>query len=104
MKMLPGSPRSRLWLAVLAETVGVAIASLGNAAEPASVAGDSISRDITPISGAGQALAFSAKPRIGRIFFSPTERRRRSVELEAIPAESTAPATIGGGNLSGERV
>jgi hypothetical protein len=105
MKILPRSPRSRLWLAALAGTVGVAIASLGNAAEPPSVASDSISRDTTPIDGAGQAPAFSAKPRIGRIFFSPTERRRRrSVELEATPAESAVLATIGGGNVSSERL
>jgi hypothetical protein len=105
MKILPRSPRSRLWLAALAGTVGVAIAPLGNAAEPASAASDSISRDNRPINAAGQALAFSAKPRIGRIFFSPTERRRRrSLELEVTPAESAAPATIRGGNLSSERV
>jgi hypothetical protein len=86
MKILPHSPRSRLWFAALAGTVGIALASLGNAAEPASVASDD---------SAGKALAFSTQPRIGRIFFSPAERRRRrSVELEP----------TGGGNVSNERL
>jgi len=75
---------ARPWVALaLLLTATVAIA-----AEPASqVAGS--------IAGAARPSALAAKPRIGRIFFSPAERVRHRSSLAATPAASSDTALAG---------
>ena len=75
--------RSMMWLAMVLLLTAMA----ATAAEPAGGAAESID-------GAVRLPAVAAKPRIGRIFFSPAERARRGGGLGAAPM----PAALAGGS------
>jgi hypothetical protein len=101
--------RVRPWLAlalVLAATVVGAAESVGSAAEPGARTTEPGggptepgARAGEPVDGAGRSHAFNAKPRIGRIFFSPAERRSRhsggglAATSAARPETPTAPSS-----------
>jgi hypothetical protein len=79
--------RARSWLALAL----LLTASVAGAAEPVGRAAESID-------GAVRSHALTAKPRIGRIFFSPAERRSHQRDgLAATPATS-----IGSGRAASE--
>ncbi len=82
--------RSTMWLAMVLLLTAMA----ATAAEPAGGAAESID-------GAVRLPAAAAKPRIGRIFFSPAERARRGGGLGAAPTPA-APmsAALAGGSHS----
>jgi hypothetical protein len=106
--------RVRPWLAVAllfaatvvgaTEPMGGAAESVGSAAEPVARITEPVGTAAEPVDGAGRQHTFNAKPRIGRIFFSPAERRSRHSggapvatsasmpEVPAAPSSSRIPA------------
>ena len=75
--------RARSWLALAL----LLTATVAGATEP--VGGDLVSRATESIDGA-RPHALAARPRIGRIFFSPAERARHRDGLAATPMSAAA--------------
>jgi hypothetical protein len=92
----PNALRARAWLALAL----VLTAAAAGAAEPVSTAPpvgtEPVSRAARPLDGAARPPAFTAKARIGRIFFSPAERRSRH-------GGALAATPMGGGRAARER-
>jgi len=82
----PNVLRARSWLAL----AFLLTATVAEATEP--VGTEPVSRAARPIDGAARPPAFAATARIGRIFFSPAERRSRRGGVLAATPMGSAPA------------
>jgi hypothetical protein len=79
------------WLAVAL----LFAATAAGATEPMAGSVESVARATEPVDGVGHLRSLNAKPRIGRIFFSPAERRSRHSggALTETPATPAAPSS-----------
>jgi hypothetical protein len=81
--------------AVGASEPGAGTAELGGGLTESAARTEPAIRAIEPVDGVGRQRSSNAKPRIGRIFFSPAERRSRHSggALAEIPATPAAPSS-----------
>jgi hypothetical protein len=86
-----GNHRDRRWRVLVLLLAATATESAGSATEPSATATESVALAPESGYGAGRPRMPDARPRIGRIFFTPAERRSRHSGGEPVSMSAATP-------------